>query len=99
MSLLNQMLQTIGGADIEALAGKLGLTPPQVESIVAALGRAHPEPGDTVELAAAKTGMSTDVVAQVLAAIGGEEGLKRIVGGLSQGGGLAGAMSGLFAKD
>ena len=99
MSLLNQMMQSVGGTDIDALAGKLGLTPAQVESAVAALGRAEPEPTDTVDQAAAKSGLPREAVAKVLEAIGGEDGLRRIVGGLSQGGGLAGAMSGLFGKD
>jgi hypothetical protein len=99
MSLLNQMMQSVGGIDIDALAGKVGLTPAQVESAVAALGRAEPEPADTVDQAAAKSGLPREAVAKVLEAIGGEDGLRRIVGGLSQGGGLAGAMSGLFGKD
>lgn len=99
MTLLNQMMQTVGGVDIETLAGQVGLTPAQVESAVAALGRAEPEPTDTVDQAAAKSGLPREAVAKVFEAIGGEDGLRRIVGGLSQGGGLAGAMSGLFGKD
>lgn len=99
MTLLNQMMKHVGGIDIESLAGKVGLTPAQVESAVAALGRAEPEPNDTVDEAAAKAGLPREAVAKVFAAIGGEDGLRRIVGGLSQGGGLAGAMSGLFGKD
>ena len=99
MTMLNEMLHTVSGIDIDSLAGRVGLTPAQVESAVAALGRAEPEPGDTVEQAASKAGLPRDAVAEVMAAIGGEDGLRRIVGGLSQGGGLAAAMSGLFGKD
>lgn len=99
MTMLNEMLRTVSGIDIDSLAGRVGLTPAQVESAVAALGRAEPEPGDTADLAASKAGLPRDAVAEVMAAIGGEDGLRRIVGGLSQGGGLAAAMSGLFGKD
>ncbi|MGN6374766.1 MAG: hypothetical protein ACTHMG_04345 [Sphingomonas sp.] len=99
MTLLNQMIQAASGADIDEIAKRVGLTPAQVESAIAALGRAEPEPRDTVDQAADKAQLPHDAVAKVFEAIGGEDGLRRIVGGLSQGGGLAGAMSGLFGKD
>ena len=99
MSLLDDITREVSGADLKTLADRLGLTPAQVESAIAALGRAEPEPGDTVDQAAAKAGLPRESIAGVLAAIGGEGGLRRIVGALSQGGGIAGVTSGLFAKD
>lgn len=98
MGIMDQMLEQVSGANIEALASKVGLTPQQVTSALAALGRAEAEPEDTAGGAAAKTGLPVEKVQQLLQAIGGEDGLRRIVGGLSQGGGLASAMTGLFGK-
>ncbi|HEU4960938.1 MAG TPA: hypothetical protein VFT56_11070 [Sphingomonas sp.] len=99
MSLLDDMTREVSGVDLTTLADRLGLTPAQAESALAALGRAEPEPGDTADLAAAKAGLPRDQVARLLEAIGGEDGLRRIVGALSQGGGIASVTSGLFAKD
>ena len=98
MSLLDQALSQLGGADLAAIAGKAGLTPQQVESAIAALGRSMPEPGDTVGGAAAKTGLPVEAIQQVLQHMGGEEMLARVTGALSQGGGIGGVLSGLFLR-
>ncbi len=98
MSLLDQALSQFGGTDLSAIAGKVGLTPEQVESAVAALGRSMPEPGDTVGGAAAKTGLPVDAVQAVLQHMGGEDVLARLTGALSQGGGIGGVLSGLFSR-
>jgi hypothetical protein len=99
MSLLDDMTREVSGADLATIADRVALTPAEVESAIAALGRAEPEPRDTVDQAAAKAGLPRESVARVLEAIGGRDGLNRIVGALSQGGGIAGVTSGLFAKD
>jgi len=42
------------------------------EKAVAALGQAHAAPGDTLETAAAQTGLDTGVLSQIVGHIGGE---------------------------
>lgn len=98
MSILDQALSQFGGTNLDAIAGKVGLTPEQVQSAVAALGRSMPEPGDTAGLAAAKTGLPVETVQQVLQHLGGEDTLARITGALSEGGGIGSVLSGLFSR-
>jgi ATP phosphoribosyltransferase regulatory subunit HisZ len=74
MSILDGILKNIGGApdDVVNLATKVGLDPAMVEQAIAVLGKTHQMDGDTVGLAAEKTGLSTDALNQIVAAIGGE---------------------------
>jgi hypothetical protein len=74
MSILDGILKNIGGApdDIVNLANKVGLDPAIVEQAVAVLGKTHQMDGDTVTLAAEKTGLGADTLNQIVAAIGGE---------------------------
>jgi hypothetical protein len=74
MSILDGILKNIGGApdDVVNLAKQVGLDPEMVEKAIATLGHTHQLKGDTVELAAEKTGLGTDVLGQIVAAIGGE---------------------------
>lgn len=74
MSLLDGILKNIGGApdDIANLAAKVGLDPKMVEKAVATLGQTHQMEGDTVELAAAKTGLDAGVLGKIVEQIGGE---------------------------
>ncbi len=103
MSMLDGLLgQLAGNVDIANLAAKIGLTPEQVEQGVHALGLAHPEPGNTVETAAAQTGRPTDKLQEIVGHIGGEGSLAQFAGLLQGQGGLAstlgGLASGLFGK-
>jgi hypothetical protein len=73
MGLLDGVLGQLGGAgQIAELAGRFGISEAQVQQGMAALGRAHAEPGDTVQGAAAATGLSSDTLSQMAGAIGGE---------------------------
>ena len=74
MSILDGILKNIGGApdDVVNLARQVGLDPALVEKAIATLGQTHQLDGDTVELAAEKTGIGTDALNQIVAAIGGE---------------------------
>jgi hypothetical protein len=74
MSLLDGILKNIGGApdDVANLAAKVGIDPALVEKAVATLGQTHQMEGDTVELAAAKTGLDTGVLGKIVEQIGGE---------------------------
>lgn len=101
MGLLDGLLgQVAANVDIENLAQKIGLSPDQVSSAVQALGIAHGEPGDTLTSAAANTGLSPDILSQIVEHIGGEGALGRFASLLGeQGGGMLGDIaSGLFGK-
>ncbi len=79
MSILDGILKNIGGApdDVINLAKQVGLDPAMAEKAIAALGQTHQLDGDTVSLAAEKTGISPDILNQVVAAIGGEGSLSQ----------------------
>ena len=64
-------------ADVGNLAAKLGLPPEVAEKAIAALGQSHGEPGDTIQGAAAKTGLDAGVLSQIVAQIGGEGSLSQ----------------------
>ena len=74
MSMLDGILKNIGGApdDIANLAAKVGLDPKLVEKAVATLGQTHQMEGDTVDLAAEKTGLDKGVLGKIVEQIGGE---------------------------
>ncbi|MDE2563709.1 MAG: hypothetical protein KGL48_15820 [Sphingomonadales bacterium] len=73
MSLFDQLLgQVAGNVDIQNLAAKVGIDPGQAESAIAALAAAHPAEGDTVQTAAANTGIEAGVLQQIVGHIGGE---------------------------
>ena len=95
MSLLDSILgQVSDGATIQNLAAKVGLSPEQVESAVAALGQAHAQEGDTVQTASEATGLPTDKLNEIVNHIGGEGALGRFASLI---GGDAG-ISGMFSK-
>lgn len=103
MSVFDGLLgQLAGNVDIQNLATKIGLSTDQVEQAVHALGVAHPEPGDTVQTAAAQTGLPADTLQEIVKHIGGEGSLAQFASLLQDQGGLAdklgGIASGLFGK-
>ncbi len=107
MSILDGILKNIGGApdDVVNLAKQVGLDPAMVEQAIAALGKTHQMDGDTVELAAEKTGMSPDILNQIVGAIGGEGSLTNFASILDQDkdgnpiNDLMGMAKGLFGKN
>ena len=103
MSLLDGILSQVNSnADVQNLATKVGITPEQAESAIMALAQSHTAPGDTVEGAAASTGLGSDVLSQIVGHIGGEGSLGQfatlINGAENSGilGKLGGFASGLF---
>jgi hypothetical protein len=74
MSMLDGILKNIGGApdDIANLAAKVGLDPKLVEKAVATLGQTHQMEGNTVDLAAEKTGLDAGMLGKIVEQIGGE---------------------------
>lgn len=86
MSMLDTVLGQVAGHDLSGLAGKVGMSPDQLQTALAALAQAHPEPGDTAGLAAQRTGLPVDALHQVLGRIGGEGALGQLGGVLGSGG-------------
>jgi hypothetical protein len=73
MGLLDGILNQVSNhPDVANLAAKVGIEPAQAEKAIAALGVAHQEPGDTITSAAAKTGLGTGTLTQIVDQIGGE---------------------------
>lgn len=100
MSIFNSLLgQVSDNATVQNLAEKVGLSPEQVESAVAALGQAHGQEGDTVETAAENTGLPADKLQEIVGHIGGEGSLGRfasLLGSDEDGSGIVGKIRGLF---
>ena len=90
--------QMAGNVDIAAIAGQVGIAPELAEKAVAALGQAHAEPGDTVEAAAASTGLDAGVLGQIAQQLGGEGGLGQLSGLLKDNPQLAG-IAGMLDRD
>ena len=77
MSIFDSILGQLGGGDgvpidVANMATKLGISPEMAEQAVSALAVAHPQPGDTVETAAASTGIDPAMLQQIVGHIGGE---------------------------
>lgn len=102
MSFLNGLLSQFGGdTTVQNLAEKVGMSPDQVESAVSALGEAHGAEGDTVETAAANTGLPADKLQEIVGHLGGEGSLGQMASLLQGGGaqgGIMGKLSGMFGS-
>jgi ATP phosphoribosyltransferase regulatory subunit HisZ len=96
MSLLDGILgQVSDSATVQNLAAKVGLTPEQVESAVAALGQAHAQEGDTVQSASEATGLPSDKLNEIVEHIGGEGSLGQFAALLESEGGISEVLGGL----
>ena len=96
MGMLDGLLgQVADNVDIKNLAERIGLSPDEVEKGVQALGVAHPQPGDTVQTAAANTGLPETKLQQIVEQIGGEGALGRFAMLLGEQGGLGNTLGGL----
>jgi len=105
MALFDDILGKVSGhPELENLAAKVGIDPKMAERVVAALGEAHQQPGDTVSQAAAWTGLDAGIVGQIVEHIGGEGSLGKFAAMVDQDGDgnpldeLAGLASKLFGK-
>ena len=116
MSILNSIFSQFGQyVDVANMAEKLGIEPALAEKAIAALGQAHQQEGDTIAGAAARTGLDSGVLGQIVEHIGGEGSLgefarmlkdnpqaSSIIGMLDRDGPLddiAGMAKGLFGKE
>lgn len=99
MSLLDGLLNQLGGHSLDGLAARVGLTPDQVQAGLGALHRAAPQPGDTATQASAETGLPVDALQQLLAHIGGEGRLGQLAGAFGGGeGGIGGMLGGILGR-
>jgi hypothetical protein len=73
--LLSQVNQNL---DVAGIAAKFGIDPSIAQSAVSALASAHGQPGDTVETAAANTGIDSGTLGQIMSHLGGESGLGQL---------------------
>ena len=101
MSILDSILgQVTQNATVAGLAAKVGLTPEQVESAVAALAAAHTQPGDTATAAAEQTGLPADTMSEIIGHIGGEGSLGTFASMVAESGaagGILGKLKGMFS--
>jgi hypothetical protein len=98
MGMLDGIMSQLGGADIGGLAEKFGLPKEMAEKAVAALGQSHAEPGDTIEGAAAKTGLDPSTLSQMAEQLGGEGGLGKLSEMLKGNSALSG-LAGMLDRD
>ena len=79
MSMFDSILGQLGGnLDIAGIAAKFGIDPSVAQTAITALAGAHSQPGDTVETAAAQTGIDSGTLGQIAAHLGGEGGLGQL---------------------
>ena len=105
MGLFDSILgQVSGNPTVTNMAEKLGIDPEMAAKAVAALGEAHQDPGDTIDVAAGKTGLDPAILNQIRDAIGGEGSLAKFASMLDRDGDgnplndIANMASGLFGK-
>ena len=89
MSIFDSILGQLGGGDgapvdVANMATKLGISPEMAEQAVSALAVAHPQEGDTVETAAASTGIDPAILQQIVGHIGGEGSLGQFASMIGQ---------------
>lgn len=115
MSILDTIMGAVGGSAGQAIeqqvagmiAQKMGIDPAMAQMAINALAKNHTLPNDTVATAAQETGVSGDIMSQILGQIGGEGALGSLVsqmggaaaaGGQQQAGdsGIAGALTGML---
>lgn len=105
MGLFDSILSQVGdNPTVTNMAEKFGIDPELAAKAVAALGEAHQDPGDTIDVALSKTGIDAQMLEQIRDAIGGEGSLGKFASMLDRDGDgnplddIAGMASGLFGK-
>lgn len=70
-----------------AIASKMGIDPSMAQAAIGALTKAHSQHGNTVTQASQETGISPDILAQIVKQVGGTGGLGALAGALTGAGG------------
>lgn len=97
--------QVGGGAAVGDIASKLGIDPDMASKAVEALGQAHNDPRDTIEVAQEKSGIDAAMLGQVRDLLGGDGSLAKIANLLDRDGDgnplddVADMAKGLFGKN
>lgn len=87
MGLFDSILgQVSGNPTVTNMAEKLGIDPEMAAKAVAALGEAHQDDRDTIEVAQEKTGLDPDMLNSIRDQIGGEGSLGKFASMLDQDG-------------
>jgi len=87
MALFDDILGKVSGhPELENRAAKVGIDPKMAEQVVAALGAAHQEPGDTVQQDEEQPGLDAGIVSQIVEHIGGEGSLGQFAAMIDQDG-------------
>lgn len=96
MAMLDGLISQISEhVDVADLAAKIGLPKEAAAAAIGALAQAHTDPGDTVEVAQGATGLSPDLLNQIIGHIGGEGSLANYATILTQSGVLGSLAGGL----
>lgn len=105
MSIFDSILDKVGdNPTVDNLATKLGIDKEQAMRAIAGLAEGHKAEGDTIEAAAAQTGLSANILEQVREHIGGEGSLGSFAAMLDKDGDgnpvndVMGGLGGLFGK-
>lgn len=100
MGLFDGFLSSVSEhADVGNLAAKVGISAEAAEQAIAALGAAHQEPGDTVDTAAAQTGIEPGVLQQIVQHIGGEGSLGQFASMIAENPQAQSFLSSFFKRD
>lgn len=99
MNQLDQLLSQLGGGNsVDKIAKQFGLDPKLATKVIAALGKAHGEKGNTIDLAATATGLNAGKVQEILSQLGGENALGQI-GDLFKGSGNLSSLLMMLDRD
>lgn len=112
MSIFDSLLSAAGSnVDISQIAERVGVDPATAQQAVAALAQAHTQDGDTLDNASAQTGLSPDMLSQIVGHLGGEGALGQIASTVSQNpqllesvlggqsGGIGGMLGGFLGRE
>lgn len=87
MGIFDGIVQGLGQQAANAIASKMGIDPSMAQAAIGALTQAHGQPGNTVEQASQQSGLSPDVLSQIVEQVGGTGGLGALAGALTGAGG------------
>ncbi len=100
MSLFDSIIgQVAGNVDVKNLAAKVGIDPDMAENAIAALAAGHQSKGDTIETAAANSGLDASKLQEIVGHLGGEGALASFASALGQNPDALSKVSAFLDKD